>query len=148
MWCFPAPAVIMSHSAVSSYGLPELHIDPGDVSGSWNRFKRQFELDLRWRVIAGGKTKVKKDDDSEEMVTVFNDQLQSLALIKSVGQEGQDVLKAKGYNLSGDDLSYKSVLGVLSDHYEREESLNVKFMNFLRVQQLACEDNRDLSQAC
>ena len=127
-----------SAAAVSATGLPELRIDPNDVFGSWDRFIRQFEVDVRLRAKACGTRKVEG-----EQVPVFDDELKRLALIKAVGDEGQRVIESKGHDVCGDKLSYEQVLEVLRSHYGREESVNEKTRNFVAVRQLSGEDSRD-----
>ena len=120
----------MAHSAMSSSGLPELRINPGDVRGSWDDFITQFEIDLEWRVAASGTKKGTDSSGGAADVPAFDDKLKALALIRAGGREGQRVLEAKGRKLTGGSLTYKCARDVLNDHYGREESINVRTRNF------------------
>ena len=69
-------------------------------------------------------------------VNRFTDQMKLLALLKSVGQEGRQVLASVGF-------TYTAALTLLDGHFNSEKSLFVKTQKFCAVRQAAGEEYRD-----
>ena len=128
--------------AVKLSGFPALIIDPGDVSGSWRRWKTDFMLSIRLRAIEMGSRIVRREDGEVE-VPNFREEAKVLILLQAVGNEGRDILLAEGLTVESEGITFTEVMGVLCNHYEREESLYVKTQNFVGAQQLTGEDQRD-----
>jgi hypothetical protein len=120
-----------------------LKVDPRDVYGSWDTFIKQFELEIEIKTMTSGTKKVRDNQNREVEVPNFSDELKCLALIKAVGSDGQHVLESRGYSIRRPTLNYEQTLEMLSQHYGREESLNIRTRNFVTVSQYSGEDNRD-----
>lgn len=123
---------------VNLSNFPTLKIDPVDVYGSWKKFLNQFTLQLRFQVLSAGKKKV-----NDQEVDAFGDEQKCLALLHSIGIEGQEILLAQGYDFTTDSKTYDATVGLLKNHYGREESLNVRLRNFFYATQLSDENSRD-----
>ena len=129
-------------------GFPSLKIEPNDVNGSWKRFLTQFRLQIKYQILSCGTKSVKVKDEETKSVDVFDDELKCIALLTSVGSEGQSVLLSKGFRIDQDDfvLNYKDALTALDAHYGREESLNVRIHKMINSRQDIGEDSRDFSR--
>lgn len=119
-------------------GFPILKINPEDVYGSWKDFLDQFRIEISMKTVICGKRRV---DGQEE--DVFNDEMKKLALLKSVGIEGQRVIKSKGHSVTEDDMTYNQAMEILRAFYGREESIHVQTRNFVCASQTLGEDNRE-----
>ena len=83
----------------------------------------------------------------EVEVNRFTDQMKLLALLKSVGREGRQVLTSVGFRSTAADSTYNGALTLLDGYFNREESLGVKTQKFRAVRQAAGEEYRDYLEA-
>ena len=76
-------------------------------------------------------------------VNRFTGRMKLLALLKSVGQEGRQVLASVGFRPTAADSTYTAALTLLEGHFNSEKSLFVKTQKFCAVRQAAEEEYRD-----
>ena len=65
----------------------------------------------------------------------FTDRMKLLALLKSVGRKGRQVLASVGFRFTAADSTYNGALTLLDGYFNREESLFVKTQKFCVVRQ-------------
>ena len=122
-------------------GFPELRLDASDVSGSFKAWLDEFTLAIALRTLEAGKEK--KTVDAEEVeVDKFGEKAKTLVLLRSIGNEGRQVLASAGHtnvHLSTEPM-YQTVLDVLETHFGSTESRYVKTQKFVTVRQAAGEE--------
>ena len=72
--------------------LPRLIIDAENVSGSFGKWLKKYELAAKWAEINIGTEKY--------VVPKFRGETKLLALLNSVGSDGIDVLESQGFDLN------------------------------------------------
>jgi hypothetical protein len=126
-----------------SFDLPGLIIDPQDVSGSWRSWLDEFTIAMEQKAVDMGSKLVKQLDESFLEVHNFTPRGKLLALLRAIGKEGREALRARGVGGSNPDATYEDIMAVLVSHYEREETVFVRMQKFVAVCQGVGEDHRD-----
>jgi hypothetical protein len=126
-----------------SPALPGLIIDPLDVLGSWRSWLDEFTIAIEQKAVDMGSKSVKQQDESFLEVQNFTPRGKLLALLRAVGKEGREALRARGVAGSNPDATYEEIMEVLVSHYEREETVFVRMQKFVTVSQGVGEDHRD-----
>ena len=117
-------------------------IDPNDVTGSWKTWLDEFEIYVELKEVEMG-TKTLQVEGERREVALFTPRNKLLTLLKAIGKEGRDALRAKGVEGSSIEVTYDAVLEVLKEHYKREETVFVRMQKFMTVSQVVGEDYRD-----
>lgn len=124
--------------ALDFSGFPKLKIQSSNVAGSWKRFCRRFELQVEIKRREMG-TKLA----DQNQVDIFDNDSKLLALLSSIGEDGDDVLTAVGLSWGDGKITYQGAMDVLKAHFAREDSVFVRTQKYVMVSQNVGEDQRD-----
>lgn len=119
-------------------GFPKLKIKSNDVAGSWKRFCRKFVLQVEIKRREVGTKLV-----NAEQKDIFDEDSKLLALLSSIGEDGDDVLTAVGLSWGDGKITYESAMDTLKSHFAREDSIFVRTQKYVLVSQTVGEDQRD-----
>ena len=117
---------------------PLLHINSEDATGSWNAWLTEFELSVEMVTLKLGTETI----DSTEQ-NVFRGRMKLLALLHAVGKDGRDVLQSLGFDLKSPTSSYDEAMEHLQKVYGTQESVYVKIMKLVTVNQALGENESD-----
>lgn len=120
---------------VDSTDFPRLRIDGEDVAHSWRVWYDEFTLAVKLKDLELGK-------DAEDR-SKFTDEWKLLVLMYAVGEEGRQVLRSLGFDREATGATYDQALGLLRDHYQRDDNVYVRVKKFVTVKQAAGENERD-----
>ena len=106
--------------ARATVGLPELVINPEDVSGSYQRWLEEFQISIEQKTLEMGTRQV----DETTAANVFTPRAKLLALLRAIGGEGRDALRSKGIEGLEAQATYDDTVG-RKDIQRRERKSDV-----------------------
>jgi hypothetical protein len=131
--------IIMAARSIKFESFPRLVIDREDVTGSWRKWLRLFNLRIEMANINLGT----EDDGQGNMVPVLRGRKKLLALFHAIGEDGMELLESLGINTVDEGVTYEVVMDRLRAVYGAGETVYVKTMKFVTVSQVADEDENE-----
>ena len=111
--------------------LPRLEIDPENVSASFKKWYKKYELAARLATINMGTEKV-----DGENVPRFRGETKLLALLNAIGNDGIEVLESRGFDLnSKTEEDYEVAVEHLKNYYDKGENIHVAWVKAASLSQ-------------
>ena len=111
--------------------LPRLEIDPENVSASFSKWYKKYELAARLATINMGTEKV-----GGRQVPRFRGETKLLALLNAIGSDGIDVLESRGFDLnSNTEGDYEVAVEHLKSYYDKVENIHVEWVKAATLRQ-------------
>ena len=115
---------------------PKLQIDLENVTISFRKWLRKFELVSRLAVINMGTEKIGRG----KVLPKFRGEMKLLALLNAIGSEGMEVLESVGFDVNSQDTdAYDVALNHLTDYYDHEENEHVAWVKAATLSRLCGE---------
>ena len=104
--------------------LPRLEIDTENVSGSFRKWYKKYELATRLATVNMGNERV-----DDEYIPRFRGETKLLALLNAIGSDSIDVLESRGSGLNSDtEEDYEIAVEHLKSYYDKGENIRVAWV--------------------